>query len=183
MIKNSAFCRPVMGMFVIAVCCTLLAGCSGQTDGQGAADSVNRSVAQSVPQPGSTAYPDRKMLPATAISPVATSLTFSLELSPGHKWVEDAPTRVVVSSATPSVITTGDVERSGNETNFNVPLDIHTEGDTTLLIDITAFFCAIDGDALCFRKEVKLAVPVTVRSDGDRSPDVTYTLPPGQPAR
>jgi hypothetical protein len=103
-------------------------------------------------------------IPAQSVEPGAASLTLQLELPPGYKLNPLAPSAIAVTAqpGTPEQIVR----------NPNLPLTVPvtlTEGETALKVDFTVYYCESEKETLCYFKEARLNIPVSVKKGSGTS--------------
>jgi hypothetical protein len=107
-------------------------------------------------------------LPAKEISPKTRLLKLSLSTPPTLKFIPDAPIALASTSSDPEVVTLGESESKNPEKPLIFPL-VATTGKADLFLYYKVVCCTTGPEGICFFKEARLKVPVTV---GDFDKDV-----------
>jgi thiol-disulfide isomerase/thioredoxin len=119
------------------------------------------------------------VLPLQSVEPGEATLTIQLELPAGFKLNAQAPTVVSVVSAQKEIISLN----TGSEQSFRnpqfpliVPVKV-AEGETSVRVEFTIYYCETAKESLCFIKEARVNVPVTAKQGaGSRKLSAGYTL-------
>jgi thiol-disulfide isomerase/thioredoxin len=111
-------------------------------------------------------------LPHQRVKPGNATLTLQLALPAGYKLNHLAPSAVVVGSSQAQIASlTNGVEEIFHHPKFPlaVPLKV-SEGQTTLTVNLVIYYCESAKESLCYFKEVRLNVPisVTIAADGNQ---------------
>jgi hypothetical protein len=114
-----------------------------------------------------------------SIEPGSGSLVFNLELPKGYKLNDLAPTSVTLVSGKKEVVALGTAaEQTLRNVRFPATIPLNAmAGETNMRLDLLIYYCESEKESLCFFKEVRLNVPVKVRSgSGARSLSLGYAL-------
>lgn len=108
-------------------------------------------------------------LPEERLAPGRGALVLSLQLPRDHKLAEGAPSQVVLTSDPAEAILFAEGQSSLTITRpqfpLTVPLTIRGQ-PARLTVDLTVYYCRPGREGLCFFKEARLEVPVSVAADG-----------------
>ncbi|MCA9913198.1 MAG: hypothetical protein KC496_07605, partial [Anaerolineae bacterium] len=129
---------------------------------------------------GNAANAEEITLETQTAAPGDGELTLSLTLPDGYKINDLTDSFVILGSAGEAVQFSQDRSIIEGET-VSIPLTL-AEGDTTLTLDVTLYYCEAENEAFCLIDEVTIFVPVTITPDADTSTiDVQrdITLPEG----
>ena len=111
-------------------------------------------------------------LPAQTVEPGETNLTVQLELPAGYKLNPQAPSSITVSSL--------QINSEQAFRNPQLPLAISvklTEGEATLKLSFVVYYCEAAKESLCYFKESKVILPVTVKKGaGNHQLAVSYAV-------
>jgi len=116
---------------------------------------------------------------AQTLEPGDATLTVQLELPPGYKLNGEAPSALAVVSAQKEIVAlSGGAEQSLRNPQFPVSIPIKvSEGETSVRVDFTIYYCESVKESLCYIKEARVSVPVVVkRGAGTRKLSATYKL-------
>ncbi len=102
-------------------------------------------------------------LETQSVAPGEGELTLSLTLPDGYKINELTDSFVTLSSEGEAVAFFEERAILESET-LSLPLTF-TEGDTTLTLEVTLFYCEAENEALCLIDEVTIQAPVTVTAE------------------
>lgn len=118
-------------------------------------------------------------LAAQKVEPGDAILRIELELPSGFKLNADAPTSVLVSApeSGPVRLDAGPQQILRNP-DFPVDMKVKLiEGQGSVEITYSLYYCEADRDTLCFFKEARLAVPLQVsKGSGNRTASARYRL-------
>ena len=107
-------------------------------------------------------------MPPAAVAPGAGVIELTIELPPGHKVNEDAPSSVEWIVADGAALG-GDADRSLTGATFPVEFSADFTASGTVTADVNLIWCAADAESLCFIEQVRIAAPFEVaESSGDR---------------
>ncbi len=93
------------------------------------------------------------------------SFVLDIELPPGHKVNEQAPSSVTWQTEGAAVVMAPDAERA--LTGVTLPVEIPATfavGESVVTSDVTLVYCPTDAERLCFIEQLRFRVPVTVTS-------------------
>ncbi len=117
---------------------------------------------------------------ADTVAPGAGALSFSLTLPEGYKINDLTDSFIDLSSDGDAVQVESEQVILADET-VTVPLNL-TEGEATLTLAVTLFYCEAENEAFCLVDEVTIRVPITVAedaADGRIEVQRDVTLPEG----
>jgi DNA-binding beta-propeller fold protein YncE len=119
--------------------------------------------------PGSSAdFPGTVItLEPAQVAPGEGVVTLAIELPPGHKVNEDAPSSIVFDGEASLVTLAGGNEQS--ITGARLPIDIDAtfrSGTGTLTADVTLLYCRDDSEGLCVIEQVRFVQPLDVTDGG-----------------
>jgi DNA-binding beta-propeller fold protein YncE len=114
-------------------------------------------------------------LPAIQVAPGATSFGLELNLPAGTKINKDAPFKLKVSSSKPNVVKTPDAAIDKGAKLISLPITA-AAGDTEVTLDVLLNYCNEGNEGLCYFKEVRLVVPISVAEGGQPNPVVSYAV-------
>lgn len=100
------------------------------------------------------------------ISPDIEQLSVKFILSRTLKFVDEAPPTVTIHSADPTILFADPAENTDPERAFLFRVKAKP-GKTELMIAYKVFCCNSGPGAVCFFKEGRIIVPVTVADSGD----------------
>ena len=100
------------------------------------------------------------------ISPDVKQLSVKLVLAKSLKFVDEASPQVSVASSDPNFISVDSTSNTNPQKEFLFPVD-SKPGQAELTINYRLFCCNSGPGAVCFFKEGRIIVPVTVADDGD----------------
>ncbi|MEE9553014.1 MAG: hypothetical protein V3W18_01855 [candidate division Zixibacteria bacterium] len=109
------------------------------------------------------------------ISPYVENLSIEFVLGRTLKYVDEAPPIVSVSSSDPIVLSADSTENKDPKKAFLFPINTKT-GETGLTIDYRVFCCNSGPGAVCFFKEGRIIVPVTVADGGDETFEIKHMI-------
>lgn len=118
-------------------------------------------------------------LTAQTVEPGDATLVVQLELPAGYKLNVQAPTALTIAAAQNKVVKlSSGAEQSFSNPAFpiNIPIKV-SEGEATVRVDFVVYYCEAAKETLCFFKEARLSLPVTVtKGSGNRNLTATYKL-------
>ncbi|UCE66748.1 MAG: hypothetical protein JSU85_01675 [Candidatus Zixiibacteriota bacterium] len=100
-------------------------------------------------------------LDGKSISSKADLLRLRLSLPRTLKFIKDAPVKLAAKSSNTDIIEIGEGAGDDPEKGFAFPLSVNP-GTADLYLYYRVVCCTIGTDAVCFFKEAKLKIPVTV---------------------
>jgi len=109
------------------------------------------------------------------ISSKASRITVRFVPARTLKFVAEAPTRVTAAGADNSILSVGATDNVDPDKPFGFPVSCRP-GNTELTIDYRVFCCNSGPGAVCFFKEGRVSMPVTVVADGAESLDITHMI-------
>lgn len=105
-----------------------------------------------------------RKLPARMVAPGEIELKFSLLMEPGYKLNDLGPTSISIDIAEPGTLSIGGglpVRLKHPDFPASLALQLK-EGEGSLLIDYTIYYCREGEEALCFVSDSRLELPVRV---------------------
>ncbi|MEP6755017.1 MAG: thioredoxin-like domain-containing protein [Chthonomonadales bacterium] len=114
-----------------------------------------------------------RTLKAVEIAPGTKTLEFSITLPKGTKFNKAAPFMLKVTSANGEVVTMAAFTSKTAAPTISIPIDSKL-GKTDLKIELMVNYCNTGNEGLCFFKDVRLEVPVTVKGGGSATLAVNY---------
>ncbi len=134
-----------------------------------------------VAAPGGGRRTTRIDLPAQQVAPGGGTVRIRLTTPVGHKLNSQAPSRLELVSANPSVLEPGErtVSWSTDEPEITVTIPAnYAVGSTTLTATGAVYYCRAGEEALCFIQQVEFVLPVTVVAGAQSGQaSVVYELP------
>ena len=118
-------------------------------------------VAPTVAGPALQFTGERIVMTARTIRPGPTTVTVEINLPDGLKLTPGAPSSVTARSADPAVLRVDGPAGPAETLRLEVPVTA-AAGSTTLTVDLSLFYCSSNRVSLCYFKQLRLAVPVTV---------------------
>jgi DNA-binding beta-propeller fold protein YncE len=115
-------------------------------------------------------------LPATTIAPGAGVIELAIELPPGHKVNEDAPSSVEWIVSEGSVALGPDADRSLTGTTFPVEFPADFAATGTVTADVNLIWCADDAESLCFIEQVRITAPFEVAAEAGNRLVLAHTI-------
>lgn len=109
------------------------------------------------------------------VSPDVDHLTFELVLGRTLKYVDEAPPSVIISSADSEIVAIDSSGNSDPRKPYLFPVRLKP-GHTELTVDYRVFCCNSGPGAVCFFKEGRIIVPVTVAADGDHNFEISQMI-------
>jgi hypothetical protein len=120
-------------------------------------------------------------LPARTVPPGQVKVSVRVSLPDGYKLNADAPNAVLLRSGAADVLSFDGELRTLVVSN-NQPwaaAAAAAEGRTELAADLSLYYCPVEKQALCYFREVRLVVPLTVAAGADANElTLSWTLPP-----
>jgi len=106
-------------------------------------------------------------LPAQRVQPGEATLTLSLDLPNGYKLTPQAPSSIAVTSSDGKALSLdGQAEKLLRSPHFPVTVTAHAhEGRATLRAEFVIYYCQEKKESLCYFKEARLILPVTVEME------------------
>jgi thiol-disulfide isomerase/thioredoxin len=103
-------------------------------------------------------------LPLQMVKPGDATLTLQVELPAGYKLNHLAPSAVVVASSQAQIASfTNGVQQVFHHPKFPLAVALKvSEGKTTLVVNLVIYYCESAKESLCYFKEMRLNVPITV---------------------
>lgn len=109
------------------------------------------------------------------ISPDIEQLSVKFILSRTLKFVDEAPPTVAIHSSDPTVIYADSTKNADPKRVFLFPAKTKP-GEAELTIDYRIFCCNSGPGAVCFFKEGRIIVPVTVADGGDETFEIKHMI-------
>ncbi len=109
------------------------------------------------------------------ISPDIEQLSVKFILSRTLKFVDEAPPTVTIHSGDQTVIYVDSAENTDPKRAFIFPAKTKP-GKTELTVDYRVFCCNSGPGAVCFFKEGRIMVPVTVADGGDEIFEIKHMI-------
>jgi len=106
-------------------------------------------------------------LPEQTIRPGASVMKVEVDLPAGLKLTPDAPSSVTVLSADEAVLQVDAGEAKLFELGQEAPITAMV-GSTTLTVDVSIFYCSEGRESLCYFRQLRLFVPVTVKAGAEQ---------------
>ncbi|HXG92125.1 MAG TPA: thioredoxin-like domain-containing protein [Blastocatellia bacterium] len=116
-------------------------------------------------------------LPAQTIEPGDATITLQLELPAGYKLNAQAPSAVAVTTTQKEVAAiNGQPSFRNPQFPLSVPVKV-AEGQTTVNVEFTVYYCESAKESLCYFKEARVIAPIVVkRGAGAHKIAATYKL-------
>ncbi len=121
------------------------------------------------------ARPADKRLEPLVVTPGRVTLTFKINLPPGHKLHPTMP--VLLHLKRDSI----HIDHTFQPTD-TTQVTILVEVDQDLTIDLTLYYCQAEADHLCLIHDIRLVVPLSVEEGGQANISIPYTVPGSPPA-
>ena len=114
-------------------------------------------------------------LPGKEISPETKKISVAFDLARTLKFVAEASPRVEALSANPEILSIDSTENK--DPNKPFVFDIKARpGKTDLTINYRLFCCNSGPGAVCFYKEGRLEIPITVKDGGDEVISIKHVI-------
>lgn len=118
-------------------------------------------------------------LPLQRLKPGDVTLHLQIQLPPGTKLNDQAPTKVILTSNDGNVTLA-----NGSDSLILEPLKFPfltsatvKKGAAEISADLYLYYCRTADESLCFFKQVRLMVPLVIQDDaGDTGIEIAYTL-------
>lgn len=121
-------------------------------------------------------------LPPLTVAPGASNVQLTFTTPASFHLNGSAPSRAELTSGNPAVVNLGERSLSWNTDDAWVTLPVPVilaEGQTTIVVNASLYYCRTGAEALCFIGQFELSIPVTVVSGSTNGEVVvTYELPP-----
>jgi len=109
------------------------------------------------------------------IAPGAKALYIEIKLPQGTKFSPGAPFYLTATSDRPHAVAIGPRKISTPAHQLVIPISPKF-GKANITVEMGIYYCAEGNAGLCYFKEARLVVPVTVTTDGASSISVSYAL-------
>jgi thiol-disulfide isomerase/thioredoxin len=115
------------------------------------------------------------LLSAQEVKPSVKELSFNVLLPEGLQLNAQAPSQLELSASDDSVVKVAEASVPVTSTTITVPVKL-VAGQSTLSLSLTLFYCSHGQQALCYFKQVSLALPLKISDQGADSLRVDYPI-------
>jgi len=154
--------KPIVRFYIIFIILALISGCSDKKSDRKA--DVNNQVEE-----------DYTSLPELSISENSETFSFHLSLPPGEKYNKYAPFKIKFRTSKRSVLVIDTATIIRPATIFTLPVDV-SPGKTDLYVEASLNYCNTENEDICFLKDIRLEIPVTVSSSGSTAFRLDYNI-------
>lgn len=109
------------------------------------------------------------------IAPSAEVFDLEIDLPEGTKFYTKAPFKIKVTSDHPEILTVGKFEAKEPAHHIKIPI-MAMVGQASLTVDLYFDYCTTGDTGLCYFKDVRLQVPVTIAASGLREFKTRYLV-------
>jgi len=126
-------------------------------------------------EPGDESSGEIRIYDSLVVAPSVEFLNLEIVLPEGMKFYTRSPFKIKVSSDHPEILAPGKFEAKLPSHHLKIPITA-TAGQARLTVDLLFSYCTTGDTEICYYKEVRLQIPVTVSENSDREFKVCYTV-------
>jgi hypothetical protein len=106
------------------------------------------------------------------------SVRLWLRLAEGYKYLTDGQHTVLLASSDESVLVVPPFEIPDLSFDWQVPVEVKGEGETTLHLQAMVFFCPVSDESICLFNACDVEQPVVVLGTTDADVEIIVDVEP-----